>query len=110
MATCVACGKPLVEGAAKPATGQQTGLHFSSRSGGILCQACSGRSTDKYPIQRGTLAGLDALASARAGKRVSLSDGEANSVNRLLLYHISQQLGKVPRMAKHVITVAKAKV
>jgi DNA repair protein RecO len=79
-------------------------LFFSSRNGGFLCPACSGQATDKYPVEPGTLEGLAALAAAGAGKRVSLSVAQANAVNRLLLYHISQQLGKTPRMARHAIT------
>jgi len=97
---CVACGAELGEGSS---TAARTGIFFSSRNGGFLCPACSGQATDKYPVQPGTLEGLAALAAAGAGKRVNLSVGQANAVNRLLLYHISQQLGKTPRMAKHAL-------
>jgi DNA repair protein RecO (recombination protein O) len=79
-------------------------LVFSSCNGGFLCPACSGQATDKYPVEPGTLEGLEALVAAQAGKRVSLGASQANAVNRLLLYHISQQLGKTPRMARHAIT------
>jgi DNA repair protein RecO (recombination protein O) len=96
---CVSCGQATQKAAGTAGTG----MFFSSRNGGFLCSACSGQATDKYPVEPGTLEGLEALVAAHAGKRVRLSVAQANAVNRLLFYHISQQLGKTPRMARHAI-------
>lgn len=108
LAVCVVCGTGLggassTRGMAPQAAGR-TGIFFSSRNGGFLCSACSGQATDKYPVEPGTLEGLAAMVAAQAGKRVSLSVAQAGAVNRLLLYHISQQMGKAPRMARHAIS------
>ena len=43
------------------------------------------------------------LKAVTAGRRQNLPEAKARSVNRLLAYHISQQLGKRLRMAKYAI-------
>jgi len=96
LARCVSC-KRAVAGAG----GRD--VYFSSRHGGLLCGACEGAETEKHRLDGAALAGLAALAAAKAGMRVVLPDRQAKSVNRLLAYHAAHQLGKRLKMARHVI-------
>jgi len=61
------------------------------------------KKAEKYRLDGATLAGLAALAAARAGKKVSLPDKQANGVNRMLAYHAAHQLGKPLKTARHAI-------
>ena len=69
----------------------------------MLCGACEGGVAEKYRVDGHTLAGLAALSAAEARTRVALPDQQARAVNRLLTYHIAQQLGKPLKMARHVL-------
>ncbi len=93
LTACVACGR---------AAGGR-GAYFSSLQGGLLCDACEGAAAEKYALDGATLAGLAAVAAAEGGARVKLPDKQARGVNRLLAYHVTQQLGKQMKMARHAI-------
>ncbi len=95
---CVACGQPAA--ATSRATGGE--VWFSSALGGVLCANCQGAAPEKYKLNGATLGGLAALAAAEGGAKVALADKQARGVNRLLAYHIQQQLGKGLKMARHV--------
>jgi DNA repair protein RecO (recombination protein O) len=92
---CASCGEPIASGARD--------VHFSSRAGGLLCASCEGAYAEKRRVGRDALAGLAALAAARAGRRARLEPAQAHAVNRLLAYHLTEQLGRRPRMARHVL-------
>jgi len=96
MDLCVSCGRALADVGRK-------NVHFSTGRGGLLCGACEGAAAEKYRLDGAALAGLAALAAAEAGARVVLPDAQARSVNRLLAYHISGQLGRPLKMAAHAI-------
>jgi DNA repair protein RecO (recombination protein O) len=98
---CVACGTGVAE------MSRRAGVWFSSRQGGILCDGCEAGAPEKVRLEPAALAGLAALAAAEAGQKVNLPDHQAACVNRLLGYHIAQQLGKPLRMAKYVIPNGK---
>jgi DNA repair protein RecO (recombination protein O) len=96
--TCVACGAtPDLSGAAG------RGAYFTSFQGGLLCEACEGAAAEKYRLDGPTLAGLAALATVETGVKAGLSEKQALAVNRLLAYHVSQQIGRPLRMARHVL-------
>jgi DNA repair protein RecO (recombination protein O) len=97
--TCISCGRAL-HGAGRPAKG----VVFSSREGGLLCGDCENTSGEAYRLSGAALAALAALRAAQAGRRVALRSAQADAVNRLLAYHLSQQLGKPLKMARHVFT------
>ena len=87
-------------------------VSFSSQLGGLVCDGCRGDGGDFFPIEPETLEGLDiltAVESGRAcelgknGKKASMSSRYAECVNRMLAYHIAQQIGKWPKMTKHAI-------
>jgi len=94
---CVSCRR-----GAKGDRGRRA-AYFSSSRGGLLCPDCQGAATEKFRLDGPTLGGLAALAAAEAGRRVSLSDKQADGVNRLLAYHIAYQLGKPLKAARYVI-------
>ncbi|MBN1942332.1 MAG: DNA repair protein RecO [Phycisphaerae bacterium] len=94
---CVSCGLCVGE------MSDRAGVYFSSRLGGLLCDGCEGSQREKFHLEPATLEALATLAVAEVGRRVSLPDPPARSVNRLLGYHIAQQLGKRLKMARHVL-------
>ncbi len=109
MNRCVSCGCRVGEGTP---TGSKPGppVYFCSKLGGLLCGNCEAGEQEKYRVDDAALAGAATLSAAEAGRKVSLPDRQAHSVNRLLAYHITHQLGKRLRMAKHAIGVTSAEV
>jgi DNA repair protein RecO (recombination protein O) len=108
MKACVSCGKQVTGSLGRDGV-RQIGkdTHFSSLQGGLLCGGCEAAAPEKYRLSGPALAGLAALEAAEAGKRVSLRENQALAANRLLAYHVTQQLGKPLKMARHVIGQAK---
>jgi len=97
--SCVSCGRKV--GGAAGKAGRD--VYFSSSLGGLLCGGCEGSVAEKYRLDGTALAGLAALEAAEAGKKVALPDKQALAVNRLLAYHLAQQLGKPLKMARHAL-------
>ncbi len=97
---CVGCGKALTS------PGRQ-GAWFSSSMGGMLCRACATGPVGRVRVDGKTMAALAALAAAESGKKAALPDDQAERVNGLLSYHITYQLGKPLKLAKHVIARKK---
>jgi DNA repair protein RecO (recombination protein O) len=102
MSECVACGGEL------SAAGR--GGYFSSRQGGMLCDVCEGASVEKLRIDPAARRGLTTMRSVEARRpaggvqgRASLAEGDARAVNRLLEYHLTEQLGRRLRTARYVI-------
>ena len=95
--TCVSCRTPVME---IPANSE---LYFSSQQGGILCPSCHGISNEKFRITPPCLSAISALLTVTLGQKASLPELPAVEVNKLLGYHITQQLGKPLKMMKHVI-------
>ena len=96
---CIACGGPA-RGAGGSARSE---VYFSSGQGGLLCGGCEGGVAEKYRLDGTVLAGLAALAAAAGGAKVQLPAKQARAVNRMLAYHVGQQLGKRLRMARYAI-------
>ncbi len=92
---CTSCGNAI------EARGKD--VYFSSRQGGMICGACEGAAAERYRLDGPTHSGLAALAALEKGAKVALDDKQAAGVNRLLAYHVTQQLGKTPRMLRHVL-------
>lgn len=92
---CTSCSSAVAAGAKD--------VYFSSRQGGLVCGACEGAAAEKYRLDGPAQAGLAALAALERGGKVTLDDAQAAGVNRLLAYHVTQQLGKTPRMLRHVL-------
>ena len=97
-------GRAISAGVERRTSGEEaTGVrptHFSSSLGGLLCETCEGSAVEKYRLDGLALAALAALAAAEAGRRTALPANQAQSVIRLLAYHIGQQTGKPLRMAR----------
>ncbi len=96
LGACSAFGEPLSETCSRE-------VYFSSRAGGMLCSSCGDEYPEKRPVEPKAIAGLAALAAARAGRRTRLSEADALTVNRLLAYHLTEQIGRRPRMMRYVI-------
>jgi len=99
LTSCVMCG-----GGALGASGSaRTEAYFSSTQGGLLCGGCESTVTEKLRLDGAALAGLAALAAAAGGAKVQMPEKHARCVNRMLAYHVRQQLGKALKMARHAI-------
>ena len=100
---CVECGRSFAD----PAPRTRREVYFSSGHGGLLCRDCEPPVIEKFHVSGAAMGGLAALHAAQAGRaagrKVSLPPAQANAVSRLLSYHITQQLGKPLRLARHVI-------
>jgi DNA repair protein RecO len=95
LSTCAVCGRHVGPGA--------RGMHFSSSEGGLVCSICAGGVAEKCRLDHAALAGLDALAAVAAGRKTPLPDNHAHAVNRMLAYHVANQLGKPLKMARYAI-------
>ncbi len=96
---CVVCGGAVTD----PDTGRAVDVYFSAQEGGLVCGGCEAALAEKYRVDNAALSGLAILSAARAGRRVALPETQAHGVNRLLAYHVRQQLGKELRTARHAI-------
>lgn len=95
---CVSCDGKLASNQSAR-TGE---AYFKSSLGGLICRDCEASVAEKKRITADTLAGLDALLAAESGRPANLTDTQARGVNRLLAYHIQQQIGKELHMARHI--------
>jgi len=100
---CVSCGQAIVGSQSGPTTG----VHFSSDAGGLLCRDCEAGQHEKLPLGRDTLAGLSALRATRnlqaTRGKVTITQNQADAVNRLLHYHATNLAHKPLKLARHVI-------
>ena len=96
MDRCVSCGALVTA----PGGGD---VYFSSADGGLLCRSCELTAPDRHRVDSATTRALVALASAEAGRKTSLPPDQARAANRLLDYHVTEQLGKRLKMARHVV-------
>ena len=99
MTRCVSCGV----GVAAEAVPGRRNVYFSSQQGGLLCATCEGAAAEKFLLDGPGLAGLAALAAAEGGAKVVLPEKQAAPVNRMLAYHVREQLGKRLKMERHAI-------
>ncbi len=93
MGACVSCGGEI--GGAE--------LFFSSRQGGLLCGDCAGQAPEKYRLDANARAAIATLQALEARRRVEFPAPQARAANRLLAYHVTEQLGRPPRMARYVL-------
>ena len=91
MDACVSCGRPA-----------ESRVVFSSRQGGFLCGQCRGAAEESRAVAAPALAGVAALRAMDRRRPATLAEDQAAAVNELLAYHLSYQLGKSPRMLRHV--------
>jgi DNA repair protein RecO (recombination protein O) len=99
LAECVGCGLAVEEMVHQ----ERQRVRFSSAHGGLLCDGCEGGATDTIAISDATLGALAALSAAEAGRKINLPDAQAVAVNRLLAYHVTHQIGRPLRMARHAV-------
>ena len=86
LGSCVGCGTAVME------TSKNAGIYFSSQQGGILCPACCDATNEKIRITPPCLSAISALLTVTLGQKASLPESQAVEVNRLLGYHITQQV------------------
>ena len=99
LTACAACGRHVGPAA--------RGMCFSSSEGGLVCSSCAGGVAEKCRLDHAALAGLDALAAVAAGRKTPLPDNHAHAVNRVLAYHVANQLGKPLKMARYAIETGR---
>jgi DNA repair protein RecO len=95
---CVQCGAACVD----PAGRTRAGVWFTSRLGGLLCRSCEAAHAEKYALAPPAARALDAMRAVQQGRRAPLSDDQADALNRLLAYHVTDTLGRPLKMLRHV--------
>ena len=91
-------GKP-----ARPTHATPGDVYFSSAQGGLLCGACESAVAEKHRVDRESLSAIATMLAVEAGSKTAMPDKQAAALSRLLNYHITQQLGKPLKMARHVV-------
>jgi DNA repair protein RecO (recombination protein O) len=72
--------------------------YFSSSANGLICRDCEANFQDKMALTKDTaacLANLKLLAGAQ--------EKTLNEVERILIYHFTELLGRQPKLAKHIL-------
>ena len=72
--------------------------YFSSSANGLVCRDCEAGFPDRIGI---TKAAANCLGNLKLF--VDAEEKTLNEIERLLVYHFTEQLGKMPKMAKHVL-------
>lgn len=93
---CVSCGQAM-------AGARGTDVWFSSSQGGLVCDACAPSISERARLDGSTMAALATLLAAESGRRVQLPDAQAARLGMVLNYHVTHQLGKPMKMARHVL-------
>ncbi|NQU76254.1 MAG: DNA repair protein RecO, partial [Planctomycetes bacterium] len=96
---CVSCGRAMTE---LRSADIRRGVYFTSGQGGLLCRNCQSARTEKRHAGPNVLAGLMALRALDRRQKATLSEHQAAAVNDLLAYHVIYQLGKTPKMLRHI--------
>ena len=87
---CVSCGDSARKG-------------FSGSLGGMLCTQCFSRQTDGIPVDVNTLEAIGLIGAAEAGRKVSMTESQAEAAIRLMDHHLCYQLSRPLKMARYVI-------
>ena len=73
-------------------------VYFSSSANGLICRDCDGSFPDKIRLSKnaaGCLTNLKMIAESK-GKTL-------NEVEKVLIHHFTNTLGRPPKMAKHIL-------
>ncbi|UCG56348.1 MAG: DNA repair protein RecO [Phycisphaerales bacterium] len=73
-------------------------VYFSSASNGMICRNCEGSLQDKIRLTKEAATCLASLRSIADSQEETL-----NEIERVLVYHFTEILGHLPKMAKHVL-------
>lgn len=90
--------RPATPALRPPLLGKEGNVYFSSHSNGLLCPACETAFVEKRAIAAVNLAALQNPARLPKTDTQQLHD-----IEQLLIYHLTEQLGKPPRMAKYFL-------
>jgi len=73
-------------------------VFFSSMGNGLVCQDCEAAYADKIRLSKNTAVCFSDLRRiSQAGEKI------INEIEKILVYHFTELLGKPPRMAKHFV-------
>ncbi len=90
--------RPYLEGCVICDTEAGSGLGFSGRAGGIVCQACAGTEAQTVPVRQSTITYMRELLGARMSElgKIEAEPGEQDELERLLkpfvAYHVQSRL------------------
>lgn len=92
---CADCGRPL-EIAGR--------LHFSQRSGGLLCARCRPGRKNVVSVSAGVIRAMAALGDRRgeAWRRLEISRAMQGELRAVLNHYVSNLLGREPRMQRYL--------
>lgn len=72
--------------------------YFSSTANGLICRDCESSFPDKMSLSK------DAAVCLSSLKQIAkVNEKTLDEIERLLIYHFTETLGRQPKMAKHVL-------
>jgi len=74
------------------------GSYFSSSANGLVCRDCEANFTDKIRLTNAAANCLSNLKLIAESKETTL-----NEIEKVLVYHFTELLGRRPKMAKHIL-------
>ncbi len=77
-------------------------VYFSSSANGLVCRDCEASFPDKIRLTKdaaGCLTNLRMLAES--------NEKTLNEVEKILIHHFTNTLGRPPKMAKHILEIQK---
>ncbi len=80
------------------ASGIQYPIYFSSSANGLVCRDCEPAFPDKIKLTKDTAACLTSLGHIPQATEKTLRD-----IQKVLVHHFTQLLGRPPKMAKHIL-------
>jgi DNA repair protein RecO (recombination protein O) len=79
--------------------GTQHQFYFSSSANGLICRDCEPAFPDKIPVTKAAAAVLYNLKTLSQAE-----DAVLKEIEKILISHFTNTLGKQPRMAKHILS------
>ena len=73
-------------------------IYFSSSANGLVCRDCEPAFTDKLKL---SLASANCLTDFK--KIADANENTLNEVEKILIHHFTETLGRPPKMAKHIL-------
>ena len=74
-------------------------IYFSSSANGLICRDCEASFQDKISLTKNAASCLVDLKLLAGAQEKTLQE-----VERILIYHFTETIGRPPKMAKHVLT------
>ena len=73
-------------------------IYFSNSANGLICRDCEASFPDRIGLTKNAARGLSDV------KKIANSDNETlNEIEKILIHHFTELLGRPPKMARHIL-------